>query len=164
MNICLSSSHEPIDSGPRLLSQALAESLRCSCSNCVALSLDPPLTITAVRKSSSQILLVELGDVVADFEAFRQWGSADVEAETLCAAQLIMVYVCDAWSAAAAIVGVKNPTIFALCTSPINFVLGEGVPEFSIDWLHAMRSWCNGGRSRNFLTSYHKSYDINLVA
>jgi hypothetical protein len=38
-----------------LLRQALAESLRCSCSNCMALSLDPQLTVIIVKKSSSQI-------------------------------------------------------------------------------------------------------------
>jgi hypothetical protein len=53
MKIYPSSSHEPIDSGLRLLSQALAESLKCSCSTYIVLSLDPPPTVTAVRKSSS---------------------------------------------------------------------------------------------------------------
>jgi hypothetical protein len=56
MKICLGSSHEPIDPGARLLSQAHVESLRCSCNSCIALSLVPPLTVMAVKKSSIQIL------------------------------------------------------------------------------------------------------------
>jgi hypothetical protein len=36
---CRNTSHERIDSGARLLSHALAASLRCSCSSCRALSL-----------------------------------------------------------------------------------------------------------------------------
>jgi hypothetical protein len=56
MKTCLNSSHEPIDPGARLLSQASAASLRGSCNSCRALSLEPPLTVTAVTKSSSQIL------------------------------------------------------------------------------------------------------------
>jgi hypothetical protein len=56
MKTCLNSSHEPIDPGARLLSQASAASLRGSCNSCKALSLEPPLTVTAVTKSSSQIL------------------------------------------------------------------------------------------------------------
>jgi hypothetical protein len=56
MKTCLNSSHETIDPGARLLSQARAASLRCSCNSCKALSLEPPLTVTAITKSSSQIL------------------------------------------------------------------------------------------------------------
>jgi hypothetical protein len=44
--------------------------------------------------------------------------------------------------------GVDNLMIFALRAAPVDLVLGKGVPELSIDWLHAMRSWSNGGRSQ----------------
>jgi hypothetical protein len=53
---CLNSSHEPIDPGTRLLSQAHAASLRCSCNSCRVLSLKPPMLVTVVTKSSSQFL------------------------------------------------------------------------------------------------------------
>jgi hypothetical protein len=56
MKIYLSSSHDQINSGRRLLRQALVESLRCSCNSCIALSLDPPPTVMTVRKYSSHIL------------------------------------------------------------------------------------------------------------
>jgi hypothetical protein len=55
MNACRNSSQERMLSGARLLSQALALSFRCRDSNCRALSLDPPLMVMAVMKSSSQI-------------------------------------------------------------------------------------------------------------
>jgi hypothetical protein len=56
MKTYMNSSHEPIDPGARLLSQARAASLRCNCNSCRALSLEIPLTVTVVKKSSSQIL------------------------------------------------------------------------------------------------------------
>jgi hypothetical protein len=55
MNACRNSSQERMLSGARLFSHALALSFRCSDSNWRALSLDPPLILTAVMKSSSQI-------------------------------------------------------------------------------------------------------------
>jgi hypothetical protein len=55
MNVCRNSSQEWMLSGARLLSQALALSFKCRDSNCRALSLDPPLMVTVVMKSSSQI-------------------------------------------------------------------------------------------------------------
>jgi hypothetical protein len=55
MNAYRNSSQERMLSGARLLSQALALSFRCRDSSCRALSLDPPLMVTAVMKSSSQI-------------------------------------------------------------------------------------------------------------
>jgi hypothetical protein len=55
MNACRNSSQERMLSRARLLGQALALSFRCRDSNCRALSLDPPLMVTAVMKSSSQI-------------------------------------------------------------------------------------------------------------
>jgi hypothetical protein len=56
MKTCLNSSHEPVDPGARLLIQARAASLRCNCNSCKAFSPEPPLTVTAVTMSSSQIL------------------------------------------------------------------------------------------------------------
>jgi hypothetical protein len=56
MNACQNSSQERMLSRVRLLSQALALSFRCRDSNWRALSLDPPLIVTAMMKSSSQIL------------------------------------------------------------------------------------------------------------
>jgi hypothetical protein len=56
MNIFLSSSHDPVDPRARLLSQAHATSQICNCNSCIALSIVPPLTVTVVKKSSSQIL------------------------------------------------------------------------------------------------------------
>jgi hypothetical protein len=56
MKACRNSSHDSMDPGARLLSQALAVSLRCNCKSCIALSLEPPLTVIAVMKSSNQIL------------------------------------------------------------------------------------------------------------
>jgi hypothetical protein len=55
MNACRNSSQERMMSGARLLSQALALSFRCRDNSCRALSLDPPLIVMAVMKSSSQI-------------------------------------------------------------------------------------------------------------
>jgi hypothetical protein len=55
MNACRNSFQERMLSGARLLSQALALSFRCRDSNWRALSLDPPLMVTAVMKSSSHI-------------------------------------------------------------------------------------------------------------
>jgi hypothetical protein len=55
MNACRNSSQERMLSGARLFSHALALSFKCSDNNCRALSLDPPLILTAVMKSSSQI-------------------------------------------------------------------------------------------------------------
>jgi hypothetical protein len=55
MNACRNSSQERILSGARLFSQALALSFKCSDNNWRALSLDPPLILTVVTKSSSQI-------------------------------------------------------------------------------------------------------------
>jgi hypothetical protein len=55
MNACRNSSQERILSGARLFSHALALSFKCNDNNWRALSLDPPLILTAVTKSSSQI-------------------------------------------------------------------------------------------------------------
>jgi hypothetical protein len=55
MKACRNSSQERMLSGARLLSHALALSFRCRDSNWRALFLDPPLMVTAVMKSSSQI-------------------------------------------------------------------------------------------------------------
>jgi hypothetical protein len=55
MNACQNSSQERILSGARLFSHALALSFKCSDNNWRALSLDPPLILTAVMKSSSKI-------------------------------------------------------------------------------------------------------------
>jgi hypothetical protein len=55
MNACRNSSQEQMLSGARLFSHALALSFKCSDNNWRALSLDPPLILTAVMKSSSQI-------------------------------------------------------------------------------------------------------------
>jgi hypothetical protein len=55
MNACRNSSQERMLSGARLFSHALALSFRCSDSNWRALSLDPPLILTVVIESSSQI-------------------------------------------------------------------------------------------------------------
>jgi hypothetical protein len=52
---CRNSSQERMLSGARLLSQALALSFKCNDSNWRALSLDLPLMVMAVMKSSSQI-------------------------------------------------------------------------------------------------------------
>jgi hypothetical protein len=52
---CQNSSQERMLSGARLLSHALALSFKCNDSNWRALSLDPPLMVTVVMKSSSQI-------------------------------------------------------------------------------------------------------------
>jgi hypothetical protein len=48
MNACRNSSQERILSGARLFSHALALSFKCSDNNWRALSLDPPLILTAV--------------------------------------------------------------------------------------------------------------------
>jgi hypothetical protein len=56
INACRNSSQEWMLSGARLLSQALALSFRCRDSNWRSLSVDPPLMVTMVMKSSSQIL------------------------------------------------------------------------------------------------------------
>jgi hypothetical protein len=55
INACQNSSQERMLPGARLLNQALALSFRCRDSNYRALSLDPPLMVTAVMKSLSQI-------------------------------------------------------------------------------------------------------------
>jgi hypothetical protein len=55
MNACRNSSQEQMLSGARLFSHALALSFKCSDNNWRALSLDPPLILTAVTKSSSEI-------------------------------------------------------------------------------------------------------------
>jgi hypothetical protein len=55
MNACRNSSQERMLSGARLLSQALVLSFKCRDSSCRALCLYPPLIVTVVMKSSSQI-------------------------------------------------------------------------------------------------------------
>jgi hypothetical protein len=55
MKACQNSSKERMLSRARLLSHTLALSFRCKDSNWRALSLDLPLIVTAVMKSSSQI-------------------------------------------------------------------------------------------------------------
>jgi hypothetical protein len=55
MKACQNSSQERMLSRARLLSHALALSFRCNDSSWRALSLDPPLMVMVVMKSSSQI-------------------------------------------------------------------------------------------------------------
>jgi hypothetical protein len=122
MKTCLNSSHEPIDPGTRLLSQAHAASLRCSCNSYRALSLEPPLIVTAVTKSSSQILGSSCPlNLTMPSLILSPFGKGVVQMYRLKLFTLVM--------------GVES-TSFVLHASCIDSVLCQSMPKFTIDRLH----------------------------